>query len=413
MIAEIKKNLTCPPELEKMYRHNKADFKKAFNDIYPTIKDHVSAQVWHERLNFEKQEITWGNKNELIITIALAIAAGLCANLPLIAGLDTASFYQRNISFLFLPMLILYFSWKSQIESKHIVTISILMLLSIIYINVLPAKEHSDTLVLACIHLPLFIWGILGISFIGKDYMQPAKRIEFLKYNGDLVVITTVLLIAGGLLTAISVGLFELINIRFENYIQYIAPAGAASMPIVGSYLISKNPYLVKSVSPVISKVFTPMVLIMLLIYLAAIVYTGKDPYNDRQFLLIFNILLIGVMALILFSITEASKNISNLSTIWLLFSLSLVTILLNGIAFTAILFRISEWGITANRLAVLGGNILMLTNLIAIAFRLFRSLKDQQYLVSVNQSIGSFLPIYWFWTIIVVFLFPMIFAFN
>ena len=44
-------------------------------------------------------------------------------------------------------------------------------------------------------------------------------------------------------------------------------------------------------------------------IFLVAIIFTGKDPYNDRDFLLIFNGVLIGVMALILFSLGEATKQ--------------------------------------------------------------------------------------------------------
>jgi len=62
--------------------------------------------------------------------------------------------------------------------------------------------------------------------------------------------------------------------------------------------------------------VFTPLVLTTLVIYLIAVIGTGKDPYNDRDFLLIFNLLLIGVMAIILFSIAETSKN-SDSKTEW------------------------------------------------------------------------------------------------
>ncbi|MEX2568811.1 MAG: hypothetical protein WD431_22910, partial [Cyclobacteriaceae bacterium] len=41
---------------------------------------------------------------------------------------------------------------------------------------------------------------------------------------------------------------------------------------------------------------------------------------------------------------------------LWVLLLLSAVTIIVNGITLSAILFRISEWGITPNRAAVLGG---------------------------------------------------------
>jgi hypothetical protein len=166
-------------------------------------------------------------------------------------------------------------------------------------------------------------------------------------------------------------------------------------------------------VSPVVAKVFTPLVLIMLVVYLAAMVITGKDPYNDREFLLIFNLLLVGVMAIILFSVAETPKDGKNQTALLMLFLLSLVTIIVNGIALSAIIFRISEWGITPNRLAVLGANLLILSNLLIVAYRLFRSLKHPSELVAVENSIAAFLPVYAAWTIIITFFFPVLFGFR
>ncbi|GAB1374555.1 hypothetical protein MASR1M46_14410 [Bacteroidales bacterium] len=62
-------------------------------------------------------------------------------------------------------------------------------------------------------------------------------------------------------------------------------------------------------VSPVIAKIFSPLVLIMLLVFLSAMAFSGKDPYNDREFLIIFNALLVGVMAIIFFSVAESSSG--------------------------------------------------------------------------------------------------------
>ena len=162
-----------------------------------------------------------------------------------------------------------------------------------------------------------------------------------------------------------------------------------------------------------IAKVFTPLVLVTLVVYLIALIFTGKDPYNDREFLLIFNALLIGVMAIIFFSVAETSKNAdSKIGTI-LLLGLSIVTVIVNGIALSAILFRISEWGLTPNRLAVLGGNILILANLLIVTYRLFKTIKDKNEIEKVENSIASFLPIYCLWTIFVTFIVPVLFNFK
>lgn len=287
--------------------------------------------------------------------------------------------------------------------------------LSLFKIRVLlPDNDKSDTLLLACIHMPLLIWAGLGFAFAGNNFRNYQRRLDFLKYNGDLVVMTTIILIAGGLLTGITLGLFELIGLKIgELYFQYIGIFGLAAAPIVGTFLVQTNPQLVSKVSPVVAKVFTPLVLVTLIIYLCAVIYTGKNPYNDREFLLIFNLLLIGVMALILFSITGTPKNKESKFSLLMLFGLSIASILVNGIALSAILFRISEGGITPNRLAVAGGNILILVNLFFVTYRLFKGLKMSDEIDGVENSIAAFLPVYIIWTIIVTFIFPLLVNFK
>ena len=151
------------------------------------------------------------------------------------------------------------------------------------------------------------------------------------------------ILIAGGIMTGITIGLFSLIGYNIERfYFENIVVFGLPAAPIIGTYLTQTNPQLVGKVSPVIAKIFSPLVLVMLVIYLVAMAYSGKDPYNDREFLMIFNALLVGVMAIIFFSIAEVTNYNATPSEKWIVLLLSAVTIMVNGIALSAILFRIS-----------------------------------------------------------------------
>lgn len=398
-----------------MYREEKATFKREFNSIFPDIQESPTAQIWNERLNFENEEIFWGTNNELTFIINASLIAGLLAKIPDLITIDADFFYPRNIAFIVFPILTAYFTWRKNFQPRKLLIISLAILVSVFYINSLPNNPESDTLILACIHLPLFLWAVLGFTFVGDNLKNHHKRLNFLRYNGDLVVMTTIILIAGAIMTGITIGLFSFIGIEiYDFYFKYIVVWGLAASPIVGTYLIQANPQLVNKVYPVIAKVFTPLVLATLVIYLFfAILGTRRDPYNDREFLLIFNILLIGVMAIILFSIAETSKKSDSKTGTILLLGLSLVTIIVNGIALSAILFRISEWGITPNRLTVLGGNILILTNLLLVTFRLFKMTRDRNEIENVEKSIAAFLPIYSIWTIIVTFIFLILFNFK
>ena len=412
MKEDILHNLNQPEQLEKMYRNNKGSFKKEFNTLYPEVKGNALADFWNERLNYESEEISWGSGRELIIIIIAALIAGLIAKLPAIFSIDEEFFYPRNLGFIIFPVLAAYMAWKNKLAAGKIAFISGAMLVGLAFINFLPVGK-SDTLILSCIHLLLFLWCLFGIAFIGTEHNNPGHRLGYLKYNGDLVVISALITIAGGIMTGITIGLFSLIGFNIEKfYFENIVVFGLPAVPIIGTYLIQANPNLVGKISPVIAKIFSPLVLVMLVIYLIAMVYSGKDPYNDREFLLIFNVLLIGVMAIIFFSVAGPNSKKSN-TEIWVLFLLSLVTIVVNGIALSAILFRISEWGLTPNRLAVLGGNILILVNLLIVAAQFSKVITRKASIEGVGKAIAFYLPVYFLWTIVVTFIFPLIFGFK
>ncbi len=414
MKEEILSNLNNPGQLEKMYRTNKVSFKQEFSTLYPELKGNTLADVWNERLNYESDEIKWGTGKEALFVIIASVVAGVIAKLPAFLGIDEEFFYPRNIGFIIFPALMAYFAWKNKLSTGKIAFIVGSTLFGLVFINFLPDVKQSDTLVLSCIHLLLFLWCVLGFAFVGEKQNNDEKRLGYLKYNGDLVVMTTLILIAGAILSGITIGLFSLIGFNIEKfYFENIVVFGLPAAPIIGTYLTQTNPQLVGKVSPVIAKIFSPLVLVMLVIYLVAMVYSGKDPYNDREFLLIFNALLIGVMAIIFFSVAGTPRTTKSPAEIWILLLLSLVTIIVNGIALSAIVFRISEWGITPNRAAVLGGNFLILINLLLVTAQLFKILSKKTEIDGVGKTIATYLPVYFIWTIIVTFIFPFIFGFR
>lgn len=414
MRNEILSNLHNPGQLEKLYRSNKVPFKREFSNIYPELKGNMLADYWNARLNYESDEISWGSRNEFLFVVVASLVAGLLAKLPAILPISEEFFYPRNIGFIVFPSLAAYFAWKNKLALNKIACLTGAIVVCLVYINSLPNAARSDTLMLACIHLPLLLWGILGVSFAGDELSNYKKRLDFLRFNGDLAVMAALLVIAGVLMTGITIGLFSLIGYQIEEfYFEYVVAFGLPAVPIVAASLTQTNPQLVNKVSPVIAKIFSPLVLVMLVIYLGAIIVSGKDPYNDREFLLLFNLLLIGVMALIFFSVAESSTKVKSVSGIWVLLLLSTVTVAVNGIALSAISFRISEWGITPNRVAVLGGNVLMLVHLLIVTVMLFKTVTKKAAITEVGRSIALYLPVYFIWIVVVVFIFPLVFSFE
>lgn len=408
-------DLENPRELEKLYRSNKGAFKRAFHILYPELKGNAFADCWNERLSYESDEINWGTRRELLFVIIASLIAGVIAKLPAFLHIDEEFFYTRNAGFVIFPILAAYFSWKNALSVGRFLFVAGATLGGLIFINLFPGDVNkSDTLLLSCIHLLILLWSLTGFAFVGEQPNNAGQRLGYLRFNGDLVVMTTLILIAGAILTGVTIGLFSLIGFEIKQfYFEYVVVVGLPAAPILGTYLTQTNPQLVGKVSPVIAKIFSPLVLVMLVIYLIAIIYSGKDPYNDREFLLMFNGLLIGVMAIIFFSIAESSRKEINLTETWVLLLLSVVTIIVNGIALSAILFRISTGGITPNRIAVLGSNVLILINLLLVTVQLYKVLTRKATINAVGNAIAFFLPVYCLWAAIVTFLFPFLFGFK
>jgi hypothetical protein len=414
MKTKILNNLDNPRQLEKLYREDASNFKKEFNQIYPGQQDKASLAFWNERLNYEAAKPSWGSTTELVIVIVFALLAGLIASIPNITGIDNEKFLFRNISFIVFPLLSAYFIWKQKLAFKQYLFPLLAFIIAAVYINLLPTNKESSSIMLAFIHLPIFLWTIFGYSFLGENIKSSQSRIGFLRYNGDLVVISGILLLSTVLFSAITVNLFDLIGINIEIfYFQNIMIWGIAAIPIVATYLIQTNAQLINKVSPIIAKIFTPLVFINLFIYLSAMVYTKKYPYQDRNVLLLFNVLLMGVMALILFSIAEAGKATKNKFSLIVLFGLSALTLIVNAIALSAIVYRINEFGFSANRIAVLGGNLLIFINLVLVSYKLFLTSFKNGTIEEIEESIAGYLPVYAIWTGLITFLVPLLFQFK
>ncbi len=417
MIERIRKNINNPEELEKLFHDDRKAFESGFEKIYSDFENSELARVWKIRLDYEKassksKKLLW---SDLFIVIVACLISGFLIKIPTLFDVDLHKFffYEKNAGTIFFLGLTIYTIWTNRIfEQKKLVITILAFLIPIVYINLLPSNKNSDSINLAYIHLVLLMWCIYGLVFIGFDLKDKSKRIEFIRHNGDLALMGALILIAGGVLAGITIGLFSAINIHIQKfYMDNVVIVGLVCAPIVTKYIIENYVTLTNKIAPIIAGIFSPLVLITLIIYLAAIVISGKDPYNDRDFFLIFNIMLLGVMAIIVFSVSETSIKKKQKFNEMLLFILSITTLIIDLIAVSAIFYRLGEFGITPNRLAVLGSNILFFGNLVLIMIDLYKINFKKSEIEKVGLTISKYLPLYILWILIVIFGFPLFFG--
>lgn len=311
MKNSIIENISHPKNLEKLYRDNKQNFCKSFAEISDDYNSDL-VRFWKIRLAPETEKKNEGfSKLDLLIVILLSLVTGILVKLPeLFSQIDNEFFYERDLAIIVFNGIILYAFWQNRIfDRKRIAIYGVIVLILSLFINFLP-NTKSDSIMLSAIHTPLFLWCLFGLSFVSFDYKNTAKRIEFIRFNGELLIMTGLILIAGGFLTGITIELFSIIKMNVESfYIEYVAVFGGVAAPIVSFYLIRLYPNLTNKIAPVIARVFTPLVLITLAVYLVSMILSNSKILDDRDLLLLLNIMLLAVLAIIVFSVSELDKS--------------------------------------------------------------------------------------------------------
>jgi hypothetical protein len=416
MKERIKENINNPEKLEQLYNEDRNAFESGFEEVYPEIEKSELSGYWKIRLDYNKmpEKIKKSNLPDIFILISTCLIAGFLIKIPDIFRIRmTEIFYEKNAGIIVFFGLTLYLVRINKIfDLKRLISVLFAFLILTVYVNLLPSVTDSDSINLVYIHLPLLMWCIFGFVFSDFNLKNKIRRIEYLTFNGDLAILMAVIAIAGGILTAITIGLFDAIGIKIENfYMKNVVMVGAVSAPIVATYIIKNFPVSTNKIAPVIANIFSPLVLLTAIIYLVALAISGKDPYSDRDFLLIFNGMLLGVMAVIVFSISETSIIRKQKFNELILFILSIITVIIDLIAISAIFYRLGTFGITPNRLAVLGSNILILVNLLLLIRDLYKVNFRYAVIKEVELTIAKYLPVYLIWILFVVLAFPLIFG--
>jgi len=412
MQEKIATNINNAENLEKLYRENKQEFKKSFLFIADKY-DSELVNFWKIRLAPKTSKVTFSIMDLRIIFI-LTVISWLILKIPdFFPTITKDDFYARNIALVLFNGLILFTFWYNKFFDKNkFIIYSIVVAILAVFVNLLP-KTNTDSINLALAHSPLFLWCVFGLAFISLNNKNISKRIEYIRFNGEFIIMTGLIMIAGGLFTAITMQLFKAIDIDIrEFYTKNILILGISAIPMVSFYLIKIYPDITRKITPVIAKIFTPIVVVTLFIYLVTFAFSAGKIIEDREILIIFNVMLVAVLALIVFSISELDKSVSKNYAVLMLFLLALIAIIIDIFALTAIISRLAL-GFTPNRTVVFGSNLLIFVNLIFIAKSLFLAYFKNESVDLVEEIVAKYLTIYMFWTLFVIFILPLIFQFH
>ncbi len=361
---------------------------------------------------------TSGLGREGWIALGLAVAAGVTIKLPDLLGFLPAEgvdrFYARNAPLLVLPFLTAYFLWKRGTEVVRWLPLAAAFIGAMLVVNLYPYSPDGSTETLTFLHLPIALWLAIGIAYTGEEWRLSARRMDFVRFSGEFFIYYVLIALGGGVLTAFTLGVFESIGVNAEWLAQgWIIPCGAAGAVLVSAWLVEAKQSVVENMAPVLARIFTPLFTLILLGFLATMVWTGQGIDVERDVLIAFDLLLAVVLGLLLYSISardpEAPAGFFDI----LLLTLVVSALLVDIVALAAIAARISDFGFTPNRVAALGENTLLLINLAWSAWLYLRFVRGRGTFLAIERWQTAYLPLFALWAAIVVLAFPPLFGWR
>jgi hypothetical protein len=164
--------------------------------------------------------------------------------------------------------------------------------------------------------------------------------------------------------------------------------------------------------APVLARLFTPLFAALLVTFLATLVWTGRGVDIARNVLIAFDLLLAVVLGLLLYSLSARDPQSPPGAFDVVQVVLVVSALLADAVALWAIAARISEFGLTPNRVAALGENVILLVNLAWSVVLSIRFLRGWGPFSALERWQTDYLPVFVVWAAIVVIAFPPVFGY-
>jgi hypothetical protein len=355
---------------------------------------------------------------ETLVVLSLAVSAALAIKVPALFGLRLGGgdepFYARNASLFVLPLLTVYFMWK---RGSHVLSglwLALPFAAGAVFANVYPFRTGSDTEVLTALHLPIALWLAVGFAYVRSRWFADVGRMDFVRFSGELVIYYVLIALGGGVLTGFTMMMFRAIEMNAEWLAQgWLIPCGAMGAVIIGSWLVEAKQSVIENMAPVLTRLFTPLFTVLLLVFLATMAWTGSPINVEREVLIGFDLLLVLVVGLVLYAASARDPQAPPDFFDGLQLLLVVSALAVDGVALAAIATRISEFGFTPNRVAALGENLILLVNLAWSAWLYARFLRHRGSFAALERWQVAYLPVYSVWAAVVVVMFPPVFGYR
>ncbi|ROS75423.1 permease prefix domain 1-containing protein [Cellulomonas sp. PhB143] len=352
------------------------------------------------------------------VALVLAVLAGLAVKLPSLLPLDgdtLAGFYLRNTSLLVWPFLAGWFAWSRGLGvARGLRLLAPPFVLAAVLVNAYPMASDSATLVLVAIHLPVALWFAVGLAYVGGEWRSDRRRMDFVRFTGEWVVYLTLIALGGGLLVGLTGAGFEAMGMdAFPVLAEWVVPCGAAGAVLVAAWLVEAKQSVVENIAPVLTRVFTPLTTLMLLVFLVTVVVVRPGVDVERQLLILVDVMLVLVLGLVLYALSAREPADPPGAFDRLQLALVVGALAVDVLMLASMAGRIAEFGPSPNKVAAIGLNVVLLVNLARAARLALGFVRGRRAFAALERWQTDYLPVLAAWAAVVVVVLPPAFSWE
>ncbi|AHC16728.1 permease prefix domain 1-containing protein [Salinispira pacifica] len=393
------------------------------HDIILAQHERSTRRLWKQLYRGEDESQDADGKSVLrrenILTAALVFLSGVLALIPgmLGKGLSSGSpLYFMNAGFFIIPILGIYYPARRRIRGEQIGKtwlLPLVLMLLPMAVNLYPFQKWGQTQVIAILHLPLAQWLVLALFRNPRCLYDPRDRLDFIRFSGETAVYSVLVGLSGLLLVLLSAGLFSVIGVDIEAVLeQFIVPLLLPVTLFLGTILAERKKSLVENFAPILARLVSPPLLLVLLLFTAFFLSSTDVLEADRELLIIMDIMLLAVIVVVIYSVSVRSELRKDPFQDWINFLIVICALLLNLIVLSSMVYRLAEYGVSANKITSLGSNVLLTGNLSVLLLYFLRKIRNGVPGTGLLSIQGSYFAVYYGWFLILIMGFPLIFGF-
>ena len=348
----------------------------------------------------------------VLIQVARLVAQYTASNAEMFGG-DTSMWFVRDLGLFVLPVLVGYLAWSRRMPVRRVLALFGVIAALAVVVSVFPFADGAATGILVALHLPVVLWFVVGLAYVGDEWRSSARRMDFVRFSGEWAIYFVLLVLGGGVLFGLTELLVSPLSQPVANELPlWILPSGGAAAVIVAAWLVDAKKSVIENIAPVLTAIFTPLFAVMLVVASAGYVAVGIGREFDRDLMIVFDVLLLVVLGLVLYGLSaRVESRASRVMDVIRLVTVC-AALLLDVLVLGSMLARVGDLGFTPNRVVALGLNILLVVNLAGAAVLSVRALTGRVSPSRLESWQTRYLPVFAVWTLAVVLAVPVMFGF-